>query len=165
MQTDHTTIAFESFWSNLNARAMYPEPWGVEDLKQKYLDINPEGMLFRESQDVAEELRIMARIYNQQLTVVKDFRKHLAGLCGVHNQDLSDPKKLFKLLEWLQAHAKEGNSANHERERRIADVQSATDFIKQIVNRLSEIHELEGYVGRTSQQVRFYPGMMLNLLC
>jgi hypothetical protein len=34
----------------------------------------------REAHDIIDELRMMRRIYEQQLSVVKDFSKHLHGI-------------------------------------------------------------------------------------
>ncbi|KAL8396769.1 hypothetical protein RB594_003739 [Gaeumannomyces avenae] len=47
---------------------------------QRYLDINPAGTLLREGRDIAEELKIMHRIFSQQWQVVKDFRRYLGQL-------------------------------------------------------------------------------------
>ncbi|KAL8300687.1 hypothetical protein RB593_010160 [Gaeumannomyces tritici] len=47
---------------------------------QRYLDINPAGILLREGRDIAEELKIMHRIFSQQWQVVKDFRRYLGQL-------------------------------------------------------------------------------------
>ncbi|KXX77500.1 hypothetical protein MMYC01_201639 [Madurella mycetomatis] len=59
---------------------------------QRFLDINPEGKLLQESQDICEELMILLRVYSQQITVVKEFRRHLAML-----------KEDETRLEWLKA--------------------------------------------------------------
>lgn len=47
---------------------------------QRFLDINPEGKLLQESQDICEELMILLRVYGQQITVIKEFRRRLATL-------------------------------------------------------------------------------------
>lgn len=47
---------------------------------QRYLEINLEGKLLQESQDICEELMILLRVYSQQITVIKEFRRHLATL-------------------------------------------------------------------------------------
>jgi DNA-binding ferritin-like protein len=72
-------MAYESFWRNVRERAERLEPFGGERSGQKYLDINPEGTILRETQDIAEELRIMAHIYTQQFNVVKDFENYLSS--------------------------------------------------------------------------------------
>lgn len=41
------------------------------------MNINPEGLILREAQDIDEELRMMIRIYAQQLGAVEDFHKSL----------------------------------------------------------------------------------------
>src|SRR5262245_60034997 len=52
----------------------------IGEKKQRWLDINPEGRLLIEAQDIAEELMIMLRVYGQQSAVMKEFRRHLVWL-------------------------------------------------------------------------------------
>ena len=43
-KAEQTTIAYESFWRNLEIRSRNPIPYGSnEHVSHKYLDINPEG--------------------------------------------------------------------------------------------------------------------------
>lgn len=71
MQNEHTTNAFEAFWktAELDEEGKRPET--------SYLNINPEGTTLREAQDIDEELRMMIRIYTQQMGAVEDLRKSL----------------------------------------------------------------------------------------
>lgn len=52
----------------------------MEIAARVYLDVNPEGDLLRECHDIIDELRMMQRIYHQQLEVVKHFSKMLNDL-------------------------------------------------------------------------------------
>jgi hypothetical protein len=78
------TIAFEGFWRHLdkvhfnNPRMTSIE--AIEESAHSYFDLNPEGMLLREAHDIMDELRMMARIYSQQLRVTKHFLKNLQDL-------------------------------------------------------------------------------------
>jgi hypothetical protein len=78
------TIAFEGFWRHLDKMHLNnPRPASIEEIEESariYLDVNPEGMLLREAHDIMDELRMMARIYFQQLRVAKHFSKNLQDL-------------------------------------------------------------------------------------
>jgi hypothetical protein len=92
--------AFEVFWRHLRNLDKSPngDNWGSS---QRYiLNINPEGVLLREAHDIMDELRMMRRIYDQQLGVVTDFFKHLKDLHDQgnppHHEFLQDLKKLLQ---------------------------------------------------------------------
>ena len=92
--------AFEVFWRHLRNLDKLDDGdnWGSS---QRYiLNINPEGVLLREAHDIMDELRMMRRIYDQQLGVVKDFFKHLKDLHeqgnSPHYEFLQDLKKLLQ---------------------------------------------------------------------
>ncbi|KAK3344512.1 hypothetical protein B0T25DRAFT_616227 [Lasiosphaeria hispida] len=79
--TDLTSVSYRSFWRHIPAITF--DSIIVEATAEKwkrFLDINPEGILLQESQDIREELMILLRVYGQQITVVKEFRRHLATL-------------------------------------------------------------------------------------
>ncbi|CZR63756.1 uncharacterized protein PAC_13653 [Phialocephala subalpina] len=92
---EHTSIANESFWRNT---ALCETFSGVDDLdvdrEFSYLGINPEGRIFREAQDIAEELQIMISIYDQQVRVVSAFRSTLRQLNGEPKDDDDVPMTL-----------------------------------------------------------------------
>lgn len=73
-QDQMTAVAYDTFWRNTN---LYNKDRLRKAVGTKYLDINREGALLKEAQDIAEELKMMKRIYNEQLKVVKDFKRHL----------------------------------------------------------------------------------------
>jgi hypothetical protein len=83
---------------------------------QKYiLNINPEGVLLREAHDIMDELRMMRRVYDQQLNVVTDFLKHLQDL---HDQE-NPPNREFlqalqRMFEDLSKDTKAGTAQNLE---------------------------------------------------
>lgn len=66
----------------------------IEEAARIYLDVNPEGTLLREAHDIMDELRMMARIYFQQLRVAKHFAKNL--------QDLNEREVPLNQTELLQ---------------------------------------------------------------
>ncbi|KLU81147.1 hypothetical protein MAPG_00242 [Magnaporthiopsis poae ATCC 64411] len=92
--TELTAIAYDTFWRNtsLHSRNILPSGPGPasssdqhresKNTSQRYLDINPEGTLLREGRDIAEELKIMHRVFRQQWQAVKDFRRHLNQLAS-----------------------------------------------------------------------------------
>lgn len=90
-----TAVAYDTFWrhTKLYNKNMLPKTIGT-----KYLDINPEGALLKEAQDIAEELKMMKRIYNEQLKVVKDFKRHLHYPQGRRTEKADSAYQIQKLL-------------------------------------------------------------------
>ncbi|KAH8803024.1 hypothetical protein F5884DRAFT_888135 [Xylogone sp. PMI_703] len=154
--TELTTIAHETFWRNMEMRAMKFELVSSDHTNQKYLDINPEGVLLREAQDIAEELRIMLRIYNQQYRVVKDLRKALGHMNGESKNERDEIRHLMKLLEMWQSrnpNAADKNPETNEKNVPESTIQEANDLLELIRNRQAEIQDLEDAALRTSQQL------------
>ncbi|KAG9229786.1 hypothetical protein BJ875DRAFT_177511 [Amylocarpus encephaloides] len=71
------TMAYETFWRHLDKLNATDRHLGFEATARSYLNINPEGELLKEVHDIIEELRMMARIYTQQLNIIEDFSGHL----------------------------------------------------------------------------------------
>jgi hypothetical protein len=155
--TEHTTIAYEGFWRNMELRALDPGQYNSrENTGHKYLDINPEGTLLREAQDIAEELRIMLRIYNQQLHVVKDFRKSLGHMNGEFKNEKDEARTLVKLLVAWQNQKENPDEQSAFMGKDIipeSTIQEANDLLELIRNRQAEIYDLEESALRTSKQV------------
>jgi len=167
-QTELTAVAYEGFWRNtaLQARNFLT---GSESTRHKYLEINPEGKLLQEAQDIAEELQIMKRIYNEQLQVVKDFKRHLdhhpeAGRRKDESKDLSVllNKILDTMLQEKQKHS--GNVADDMGEAPVASLvdQSCLDetiheacvLLELIESRKAEIRDKEDSALHTCQHVQ-----------
>ena len=91
------TVAYETFWRHLDKlNAAGRQLVDFEVTARSYLNINPEGELLKEAHDIIEELRMMARIYTQQLHVLEDFSRHLEN---IHQQDeKNSPKKLVDVM-------------------------------------------------------------------
>jgi hypothetical protein len=96
-QSGMKTVAYETFWRHLDKlNATGRKVADFEATARSYLNINPEGELLREVHDIIEELRMMARIYTQQLHVLEDFSRHLENM---HQQDEKNaPKKLVDVM-------------------------------------------------------------------
>jgi hypothetical protein len=140
----------------MELRALNPPPYGTENANQKYLDINPEGTLLREAQDIAEELQIMLRIYNQQLHVVRDLRKTLGHMNGESKNEPDEVRNLLKLMEfWQNQNAKNPGQMSLFKRDLVPEstIQEANDLLELIRNRQSEIQDLEDAALRTCQHV------------
>lgn len=140
----------------MELRALNPTPYGTENVNHKYLDINPEGTLLREAQDIAEELQIMLRIYNQQLHIVRDLRKTFGHMNGESKNEPDDVRNLLKLMEhWRNQKVDNQDNLAVLQKGAIPEhtIQEANDLLEHIKNRKSEIQDLEDAALRTSQQV------------
>jgi len=143
-------------------------------ISNRYLDINPEGQLLQEAQDIAEELMIMMHIYNQQHTVVREFRRHLTGLksgeLSLVPGGLGDEnivlQKLDRILstfldggtQALRDYSSKSNaekaSDSDELTRSTAEAIRKSDILIELIyNRRCEIQELEEAALRTCRQV------------
>lgn len=156
-KTGMKTIAFETFWSQMRL-----DSWKEETSKdpsqqseksvRAYLNVNPEGALLRESQDIIEELHMMSRIFSQQIQVIKDFKKALEGL-----NEREDRKQEQVLLENSNLAMQELNREGyHSQFLRVpkSTLLNAAELLEQVGARKAEIDDLEGAAKRTSQQVR-----------
>jgi hypothetical protein len=156
-----SNVAYDSQLVNGQARSK---------ARHEYLDINPEGEFLRESQDIAEELRIMGRIFSQQLSVVKDFRKDLNLHRGGYRMDASEhgihklTRQLERILQNIHQDTKVQKDSNHQvDDKSDRDMQVADDFIEQITNRHSEIAELELAIEHTTHEVWHLQGSLNSL--
>ncbi|RYP46241.1 hypothetical protein DL768_007508 [Monosporascus sp. mg162] len=155
--TEMTSIAYDNFWriTALNAKNMLPNNVG-----SSYLNINPEGVLLKEAQDIAEELQIMKRVYTEQLNVVKDFKRHL-----YHPTDKDTTqgetavfKKLLLAIEGNQTASSDAvdrsddkgtGSKSNALEATLHEAEGALELIK---SRQAEIQDLEDSALRTCAQ-------------
>ncbi|KAK8071235.1 hypothetical protein PG997_011438 [Apiospora hydei] len=154
-----TAVAYDTFWhhTGLNNLNMLPKAIG-----NRYLDINPEGALLKEAQDIAEELKMMKRIYNEQIKVVKDFKRYL-----IHSQGRR-AGQLQNLLEDLinsrnnQEDADEENddsgtpnreysrSTTEDADETLLEAEGVLDLVR---SRKAEIIELEQSALHTCRQL------------
>ncbi|RYP46525.1 hypothetical protein DL768_007272 [Monosporascus sp. mg162] len=153
--TDMTTIAYDVFWRALR----------TGNVGKKALDLNPEGVLFREAQDIAEELKIMKKTYTEQLKVVKDFKRHLFDPLGKDKQgEIALLKQLLLEMTKNQAASNDGNAPSEGEEPDVnakkakameameATLHEAEGTTELIESRQAEIQDLEDSALRTYQQ-------------
>jgi len=151
--TQMTSHAYESFWRHTTFHRMGLLPSEREQgRRHKYLDINPEGTLFREAQDVAEELKIMLSIFNEQHKVVKDFRGYLGQLNGDmhHNREVKAILDALQLLQTTHSIGKPGLRRGGEYQETVYEADALLDHIQA---RQSEIQDLENAALRTCRQL------------
>ena len=162
-----TAVAYDTFWrhTKLYNKNMLPQTIGT-----KYLDINPEGALLKEAQDIAEELKMMKRIYNEQLKVVQDFKRHLTHPRGRRAGHEHSAGQLQQLLQDLvdSRDRPSGDEEEHggdetppkrkrsESTHQVADetLHEAEGVLELVRSRRAEIIELEQSAIHTCRQVR-----------
>ena len=159
-QTELTSIAYESFWRNTALHSWDMLPMTADKKNHKYLDINPEGILLQEAQDIAEELAIMLRIYNEQRSVVKEFRRYLGHLNGEFRHEQSDNALIYRLLDALEDKNGQGGRSRSRhgggpsRDPLLEDtIYEAEILLEQFNNRQAEIQDLEDSAMRTCRQL------------
>ncbi|KAK8073492.1 hypothetical protein PG994_004391 [Apiospora phragmitis] len=161
-----TAVAYDTFWrhTKLYSQNMLPKAIGT-----KYLDINPEGALLKEAQDIAEELKMMKRIYNDQLKVVKDFKRHLIHPQGRRAEKADAASKIQKILEDLMESRdnkeeaddeeydgtetpkrKQGQSTHQVADETLHEAEGVLELVK---SRRGEIMELEQSAMHTCRQL------------
>lgn len=151
----YTAIAFKVFWRSVETFTKGRDHRGSNRQNQRYLDINPEGTLLREAQDIAEELRIMIGIFSQQLIVVKSFQKCLEHMNG-DSRTRSKPHHLSKAIQHLADWMKEnGSSSQFKKDKPVslAEMDFLEDLVEEVENRKEEIMDLESAARQTCQQV------------
>lgn len=151
----YTAIAFKVFWQNVENFAKNQHRRGPDRPSQKYLDINPEGTLLREAQDIAEELRIMNGIYHQQLGVVKSFQRcleHMNGDPKTRNKPQHMTKHFQHFFDWTRDQAL-SPQLRVKKPVSIAEMDFLEDLVDEVENRKLEIMDLENAALQTCQQV------------
>lgn len=149
----YTASAFKMFWRNVESFSKNRDGRGSTRQSHRYLDINPEGTLLREAQDISEELRIMIGIFSQQLGVVRSFQKcleHLNGDFKTRNKPHQVTKSLQQLLDWVR------DPSSQEQTKKpvsLAEMDFLEDLVEEVENRRSEIMDLENAALQTCQQV------------
>lgn len=143
----YTTIAFKVFWDSVERFSQSRDSRGSNRQNQKYLNINPEGTLLREAQDIAEELQIMNGIFSQQLGVVKSFQKCLEHMNG-QSKTRTKQQHLFGLIKDLGT-----SSQADEIPVSLAEMDFLEDLVEEVENRKSEIVDLESAALHTCEQV------------
>lgn len=139
----YTTIAFEVFWNSVGGTHRSSDTPGSD---QQYLNINPEGTLLREAQDIAEELRIMNGIFSQQLGVVKSFQKCLEHMNG-------RPKTRSRDTTEANADQSKSSLTQNEKPVSVAEMDFLEDLVQEVEDRKAEIVDLEKAALQTCQQV------------
>lgn len=92
-------ISFETFWRQLSQLSSGDYQEAVfEATARKYLNINPEGELLRETHDIIEEVRMMAHIFTEQLHVVEQFSTHLQNLHDKESEKETAEKKMLDVM-------------------------------------------------------------------
>ncbi|KAL1873161.1 hypothetical protein Daus18300_003980 [Diaporthe australafricana] len=151
-----TTIAFDVFWQNVNEFNKNRDSRGSNRQSQRYLDINPEGILLREAQDISEELRIMIRIFSQQLGVVKSFQKCLEHMNG-DPKTRTRPLHFTKFFQHFHDWTTERRTDALESDKKpvsLAEMDFLEDLVEEVEDRKSEIVDLETAALQTCLQLQ-----------
>lgn len=92
-------ISFEAFWRQLQKLSSSDHQQAdFEATARRYLNINPEGDLLRETHDIVEELRMMSHIFNEQLHVIDKFTNHLQNLKEQEEKKETTETKMLDVL-------------------------------------------------------------------
>ncbi|KAJ8108601.1 hypothetical protein ONZ43_g6374 [Nemania bipapillata] len=143
--TEQTAVAYESFWRNLSIESHITPSVDGNFSHHKRLDINPEGIILQEAQDIAEELRIMGRVFADQWKVTKDLKRHLTHPEGEYTDQvqhgLSNHRGSF------------GSQGSPPMSANIQVVHEVAVLVEDIGDRQAEIKDLEDSALRACQQL------------
>ncbi|KAL2071212.1 hypothetical protein VTL71DRAFT_12447 [Oculimacula yallundae] len=96
-------ISFESFWRQLNKLSSSDHQQAdFEATARKYLNINPDGELLRETHDIIEELRMMSHIFTEQLHVLDQFTSHLKNLKEKEEKKETTEMKMLDVMNEMR---------------------------------------------------------------
>ena len=130
----------------------------IGESPRKYLDIGLEGVLLKESQDVAEELKIMKHIFHEQLMTVKQLRRYLTQMthsAAPESDDQSLSRMVSVLERQCQTDSSTQNVPKYSRTSQDLDAIHGVDILLgDIRNRIDEIRHLEDSVIEIGHQVR-----------
>ncbi|KAG9231778.1 hypothetical protein BJ875DRAFT_468505 [Amylocarpus encephaloides] len=136
--THKKTLSYEIFWGQAEIYLSTSSTQHSKETAHTYLNINPEGALLKEGEDIIEELHMMGRIFTQQIQVVKDFKKALDNLNGNFEVD--------RLPGHLQ------DKLPHPRVAKQTII-NAEELLEHIEERKNEITDLENEARRTVTQL------------
>ncbi|TRX92587.1 hypothetical protein FHL15_006514 [Xylaria flabelliformis] len=164
--TEQTTVAYESFWHNLSIESSINPSVDGNISHHRRLDINPEGVILQEAQDIAEELRMMGQVFTDQWKVTKDLRRYLRYPEGEGIEQPRELAALEKLIvrllnqrDSVKQHFQETSveKAHNPASQTAINLQSAAYeaevLLENIEDRRAEIQDLESSALRICQQL------------
>jgi len=140
------TIATDHFWTQMRMDSLKGTFELSEESAHTYLDMNTEGTLLRECQDIIEELRMMNRLFTQQELIVKDFRWKLQNMVTLDESNTLDsrlgripPQEVGILLSEpiSMLNTPQISGVPH------STIKHADEVLEQILQREKEIEEME----------------------
>jgi hypothetical protein len=136
------TVAYQGFWQNLKELTLADHQLAnYEVTARSYLNINPEGELLREIHDISEELRMMTRVYNDQVQVLEEFFIHLEKMWPYDKNSPTNGKQT-KEIKAVKAISKSTKEA-------------AKKVCNDIMLRRKQLEDLEKHSEMVSGQVCF----------
>ncbi|KAI0862286.1 hypothetical protein F4860DRAFT_123398 [Xylaria cubensis] len=171
--TEQTTVAYESFWRNLSIESSINPSVDGNISHHRRLDINPEGVILQEAQDIAEELRMMGQVFTDQWKVTKDLKRYLKYPEGEGNEQPRELAALEKLIvrllsqqDSVKQHSPDTSvnsqdtsvkEVNNPTSQTATNLQSAAYeaavLLENIEDRRAEIQDLESSALRICQQL------------
>ncbi|KAI0185285.1 hypothetical protein EV127DRAFT_515449 [Xylaria flabelliformis] len=164
--TEQTTVAYESFWHNLSIESSINPSVDGNISNPRRLDINPEGVILQEAQDIAEELRMMSQVFTDQWKVTKDLKRYLKYPEG---EGIEQPRELAALEKLIVRLLNQRDSVKqHVQETSVEKVHNpasqtaislqsaayeAAVLLENIEDRRAEIQDLESSALRICQQL------------
>lgn len=114
MKSDLKNVAFDLFWDQLaNLNTINYHFFNLEATARKYLNINVECELLRETYTITDELRMMNGILKEQGHVSETFEKHLLQL-QKPSSDLLEAKAMVQSIRNVLSGSSENVSDIYE---------------------------------------------------
>ena len=147
------TAAHERYSRRIELQGFTSAYGSSEVVRHKYLDINPEHTLLRQARDISEELRMMLRIYRQQLDIVRNFRKIVVQMNKGPGDRQDEVQRSFSAREVLTGENLRESLTRRDEIIPENTIEAAENLVKLIEDRQSQLQDLKDAARLTSQQV------------
>lgn len=142
LKSELKNVAFDLFWDQLaNLNTINYHFFNLEATARKYLNINVECELLRETYTITDELRLMENILKEQQNVSEMFEKHLLHLQKPPS-DLLEAKNMVESIRNVLSGSSENMSEQYVHQYRVKDQDNmgvATDIANETLERASEV--------------------------
>lgn len=153
------SLAFNYFWQATHTASKAYNSREMEetvDMHKDFLDINPEGKLFLEIQDILDELHIIARVKDQQEKVTKALIKQMAQIYPEFaraKDTLADPES-FQVVDWTRQRADHLLESMQNQQLEIENMRLAAEHTSNALKELLSLKQQQASIVEAREAVK-----------